>query len=251
MNVAHITPLLITYNEAANIGRTLDRLTWARRIVVIDSGSTDETLDLVGRYPQAEIVHRPFDSFARQCNFGLQQIESEWVLSLDSDYVLSEGLVAELQTVADNGAAGYRAAFRYCIGGRPLRRTLYPPRTVLYRHDKARYEDDGHGHRVRIDGEVRSLAHPIFHDDRKPLARWLRNQGAYARLEVEKLRTTPRDRLSRIERLRLQRWIMPLVTPFYCLFGKGLILDGSTGLTYTLQRTYYEVVVALTLMDNA
>ena len=94
--IDEITPLLITYNEAANIGRTLEKLTWASRIVVIDSGSTDKTLEIVRKYPQAEIIQRPFDDFAAQCNFGLAQVKTEWVLSLDADYELSDKLVAEL-----------------------------------------------------------------------------------------------------------------------------------------------------------
>ena len=51
-----ITPLIITYNEAANIRRTLDKLAWARRIVVVDSGSTDETLQIVRGYPRVEVI---------------------------------------------------------------------------------------------------------------------------------------------------------------------------------------------------
>src|SRR5919198_6665657 len=78
-----ISVLILTYNEAPNIGRTIHRLTWAKRIVVIDSGSTDETVEMILRYPQAEVVRRSFDDFATQCNFGLSQISSEWVLSLD------------------------------------------------------------------------------------------------------------------------------------------------------------------------
>ena len=57
--IEDITPIIITYNEEANIARTLDRLIWARRILVIDSGSTDGTLDIIRSYPRAEVVHRP------------------------------------------------------------------------------------------------------------------------------------------------------------------------------------------------
>ena len=92
-----ITPLILTYNEAPNIERTLSRLKWAREIVVIDSFSTDETCDLARKLPQTRILQREFDSFAQQCNFGLQQIRTEWVLSLDADYLLSEGFVAEVK----------------------------------------------------------------------------------------------------------------------------------------------------------
>src|SRR5262249_38255107 len=64
-----ITPLIITFDEAHNISRTLDKLAWARRIVVVDSGSTDGTLDILGRYPQVALFKRAFDTFADQCNF--------------------------------------------------------------------------------------------------------------------------------------------------------------------------------------
>src|SRR5882724_13168817 len=128
-----ITPVILTYNEAPNIGRTLDQLQWARDIIVIDSGSTDETLAILRRYPHVRVVHRDFDSFASQCNFGLTQVRTEWVLSLDADYELSEELVRELQQLQlPQDVSGYRAAFVYRIHGRPLRGTLYPPRTVLY-----------------------------------------------------------------------------------------------------------------------
>jgi glycosyltransferase involved in cell wall biosynthesis len=69
-----ITPLLLTYNEAPNIARTLGKLSWAKRIVVIDSGSSDETLSLIGAYAQAEVLQHPFVDFASQCNYGLLQI---------------------------------------------------------------------------------------------------------------------------------------------------------------------------------
>jgi len=94
--IDRITPLVITYNEAPNIARTLDRLTWAKRIVVIDSGSTDETLNIIRSFPQAQAIHRKFDDCASQWNFGNDQVQSEWVLSLHADYELSEELVAEL-----------------------------------------------------------------------------------------------------------------------------------------------------------
>ena len=118
-----ITPLIITFDEVPNIARTLDKLTWARRIVVVDSGSTDGTLDVLARYPQVALFKRAFDSFADQCNFGLAQVESEWVLSLDADYEMSDLLVAELSNLRETkGVAGYRASFVYRIHGRPLRK---------------------------------------------------------------------------------------------------------------------------------
>ena len=180
-----ITPLLITHDEIANIKRTLGKLSWARRILVIDSGSTDGTLDVLDADPRVEVIHRPFDSFAEQCNFGLTKIRTPWVLSMDADYRLSDRLIDELQTLQPSESqAGYSASFIYCIHGHDLRGSLYPPRTVLYRVAGAHYENVGHGHRVSVTGTVSPLRGRIHHDDRKPLSRWLDAQRRYAGREA-------------------------------------------------------------------
>jgi glycosyltransferase involved in cell wall biosynthesis len=246
-----ITPLLLTYNEAPNIARTLAKLAWARRIVVIDSGSTDATLDLLRNYPQVEIIGRPFTDFAAQCNFGLAQVRTPWVLSLDADYELSDGLVEEIGTLAENAdVAGYRARFVYRIYGRPLRGSLYPPRTVLYRKDKAHYRNEGHGHRVGVAGEIRSLRHVIYHDDRKPLTRWFASQQRYAEEEARHICAKERHDLTRADRLRRMAWPAPLAAPFYTLFAKGCILDGWPGWFYALQRLVAETLIALAVLDR-
>jgi glycosyltransferase involved in cell wall biosynthesis len=249
--IEDITPIIITYNEEANIARTLDRLTWARRIVVIDSGSTDATLDIVQSYPQAEVVQRPFDEFASQCNFGIAQVTTDWVLSLDADYELSDELVSELHRLHPAAAiGGYQARFVYRVFGQPLRGTLYPPRTVLYRKDMARYENEGHGHRVTVAGNVVPLAGVIFHDDRKPLARWFTAQQRYAREEAEHLVALDRKALDRVDKVRLAGWPAPFAVFIYVLVAKGCLLDGWRGWYYALQRFIAETMLALELIDR-
>lgn len=250
MKPTDITPLVITYNEEANLDRTLGSLRWAEEIVVVDSFSTDGTKRLLERYPKVRILSRHFDSFAGQCNFGLSQITTPWVLSLDADYVCSEEFIAQIAAMpVDSPEDGFQVPFRYCIDGRPLRGTLYPPRTVLYRREAARYEDDGHSHHVRIRGAVGRLPGPILHDDRKPLSSWLASQERYANRELTKLRTTQPGKLGRVDRLRRLGWIVPLLTPWYCLIAKRLLLDGRAGLVYTFQRTYAELLLALKVME--
>ena len=246
-----ITPLVITYNEAANIARTLDQLAWARRIVVVDSGSTDETLEIVRLYPQAEVIHRSFDDFASQCNFGITQVATAWVLSLDADYELSGELVMELQNLhPDSATKGYRARFVYRIYGRPLRGTLYPPRTVLYRKNYACYENQGHGHRVVVTGKIQSLSGVIFHDDRKSLARWFASQQRYARAEAEHLVASNRKALAANDKIRLMAWPAPLGVFLYVLIFKGCLLDGWPGWYYALQRLLAETMIALEIVDR-
>src|SRR5436305_10430289 len=159
---------------------------------------------MVRAYPQTELFHRLFHDFASQCNFGIAQVTTAWVLSLDADYELSDALVTELQTLRPNSAtSGYQARFVYRIYGHALRGTLYPPRTVLYRKDKASYRNEGHGHRVMVIGQILPLSGLIFHDDRKPLARWFSSQQRYARQEAEHLLASNHNSLSRADRIRL------------------------------------------------
>ena len=246
-----ITPLIITYNEAANICRTLAKLLWARRIVVVDSGSTDGTVEMLRGYPQVEVFHRPFTDFASQCNYGLTQIDSSWVLSLDADYELGDELVSELATLAPpDTVVAYRAKFVYRIYGRPLRGSLYPPRAVLYRKDHAFYRAEGHAHRVVLDGEVLQLSGAIYHDDRKPLARWFTAQQRYARKEAEYLLEAPPGALRRSDRIRLMAWLAPFAVLFYALIVKRCLLDGWPGWRYALQQTTAEMLVTLEILDR-
>src|ERR1700730_5568616 len=94
-----LTALILTYNEQENISRTLDSISWVPRILIIDSYSTDETVKLASSYPNVSVVQRAFDSFAGQCQFGLSQIETNWVLSLDADYVVASALAAEIRSL--------------------------------------------------------------------------------------------------------------------------------------------------------
>lgn len=246
-----VSVLILTYNETPNIKRTLDRLTWAKRIVVIDSGSTDDTVEIIRRTSQAEVVYRPFDNFATQCNFGLSQISSEWVLSLDADYNVSEELIAELKGLApDEQTSGFSANFIYRVYGHPLRANLYPPRTVLYRRERAKYRNEGHGHRVTVDGLVEPLKAKIYHDDRKPLSRWLSSQQRYARDEADHLLANHAGMLRRPDYIRRMAWPAPPLVFLYTLFVKGCLLDGWPGWFYALQRTLAESLIAIEIVDR-
>ena len=132
--LADITPVILTFNEAANIGRSLERLTWATEVVVVDSGSTDDTLSITGRFANARVVHRPFDTHAAQWRFAAEQtgIATDWILRLDADYMLEPALREEIAAlVPPPETAAYQIGFTYCIAGKPLRASLYPSLPVL------------------------------------------------------------------------------------------------------------------------
>lgn len=248
--IKQITPLLLTYNEAPNINRTLQRLTWAKKIIVIDSYSTDKTLEILASYPQVQIFQRAFDTHARQWNYGLEQVTTEWVLSLDADYILTEELIREIQNLPLNYPIdSYSARFKYCIFGKPLRGGLLPPRQVLFRKDKAIYVDDGHTQVLQVKGQDAQFSSYIYHDDRKPLSRWLWAQDRYMDIEVKKLLETPNNELSLSDRIRKQKVLAPFIIFFYCLIFKGGILDGWHGWYYAFQRVLAEILLSIRLVE--
>ena len=246
-----LTPVVLTYNEAPNIRRCLEKLSWAQRVVVVDSFSTDETAAMVREFPNAELVERRFDNHTAQWNYGVDLVQTRWVLSLDADYVLTDAFVAQLALLKpDDEVDAFHVPFRYCIFGKPLRACLYPPRAMLFRRDRCRYVADGHTQLLHVPGKAVPLTASVDHDDRKPLSRWLVSQDNYAKLEVTKLTVADPGTLRLQDRLRLQMIYAPVVTLLYTLLVRGVILDGWRGWYYAFQRTLAEIILSLRLLER-
>ena len=241
-----ITPVILTYNEAANIGRTLHALQWAKRIVVLDSFSDDQTETICAQFKNVEFLQRSFDQHASQWNFAIaQQINTPWTLALDADHVLSEALVNELRLLQPPAETqAYWASFIYLINGKPLRQSLYPPVISLFRSGQGHYQQDGHTQRLSINGRVDQLKDKIMHDDRKSAKRWLRSQWSYAQQEVGKLRQKSWSDLSWADRARKTGLAPIIVLPYTFLF-KGLVLNGWPGMVYTGQRFIAELCLQI------
>lgn len=247
LSLFDVTPLILTLNEAPNIARCLDQLTWAARVVIVDSGSEDQTVAIAGQYPNVEVHTRTFDDHASQWNHGLSLIHTGWVLALDADYVVPAGFSAEASRVLSAGnVAAVFARFRYCVFGKPLRASLYPPRAVLFRPSDCRYEMDGHTQRLSVSGPTTTLETAFDHDDRKPSDRWFRAQRKYAALEAAKLRSS--SALGLPDRARKLIVIAPPSVLFYTLFVKGTLLDGWPGWYYAYQRTAAEWLLSFELL---
>jgi glycosyltransferase involved in cell wall biosynthesis len=250
MDIDNITPLILTFNEEVNVDRILQKLTWAKEIIAIDSYSTDRTLDILSSYPQVKILQRKFDTHTRQWNYGLEQVKSEWILSLDADYVVTDGLIETFSSLLDPHINGYLIPFKYCVSGKPLRGTILPPRLALFRKESATYIDDGHTQLLKLQGQSSQLDAYIYHDDRKPLSRWLWAQDRYMVIEAKKLLETPDRELGWGDRIRKRKIFAPLIILIYCLIFKGGILDGWQGWYYAFQRTLAELLLAIHIIES-
>lgn len=245
-----ITPLILTYNEAPNIGRTMDQLDWAQKVIVVDSYSQDSTLEVLQAYPNVELYQRPFDNHTDQWNYGLAQVSTTWVLSLDADYILPQALLKEIESLSGQELLdGYFIPFKYCVFGKPLRGNILPPRLALFKRSHGRYFQDGHTQMLRLEGQAGRLKQAIYHDDRKPLSRWLAAQDKYMKLEVKKLMHTPHAELSLGDKVRKTKILGPFVVVFYCLILKMGILDGWRGWFYAFQRMLAETWLSIRLIE--
>ncbi|MBT5031006.1 MAG: glycosyltransferase family 2 protein, partial [Proteobacteria bacterium] len=184
-----ITPVILTFNEEANIGRCLDQLSWADTVVVVDSGSIDRTEAICAQYKNVSFTRCPFEHHASQWTTAVEHpsVHTEWVLTLDADYILDDSFIQELESLdPGNTTTAYQSEFIYCINGHPLPHSLYPPRVVLARKNSLSFYLDGHTQRQKVKGEVEKLRSKLQHDDRKPESLWQLSQQKYAEREARK-----------------------------------------------------------------
>jgi glycosyltransferase involved in cell wall biosynthesis len=247
--LGQITPVLLTYNEATNINRTISHLTWAEDIVVVDSGSADETLSILSSFPNVRVFNRPFDTHGNQWNYAVHKtaIVTPWILRLDADYLVTDELLEEISHLDPNApVSAYRISFDYAIFSRKLISSCYPANTILLRKNCFSVYDKGHTEAWTVEGPVKMLKARIIHDDWKSTESWLNAQGYYMRRELKTLGRRP----------GLGGWVrrkpplMPIAIFLYCLFGKGLILNGRAGIFYALQRLVAEAILSLMLLEQ-
>jgi glycosyltransferase involved in cell wall biosynthesis len=246
----HVTPVLLTHNEVQNIARTLSHLSWAKDIVVVDSGSTDGTLAVLESLSNVRIFERHFDTHGNQWRYAVEetQIATDWILRLDADYQVSDALVAEIAALDLNApVSAYRVSFDYAIFSRNLFSSLYRAKTVLLRKGHFSVRDKGHTEAWDVKGPVATLSATIIHDDWKATGPWLIGQARYMQRELDYVY---KHKGGLVRWLRLRPPFMPIAVFLYCLFGKGLLLNGRAGMFYALQRMVSEAALSLMVLEE-
>jgi glycosyltransferase involved in cell wall biosynthesis len=239
-----ITPVILAYNEEPNLPRTLSALSWAKDIVLVDSGSVDRTLEIARSVPNVRVFTRAFDRFDHQWRFAIDQtaIASDYVLALDADmWPTAEFLRETEDAFLARPYAGAVVPLRFGYYGRPLFGTLCRPQLRLFRKSAVRVSQPGHGHEFAVDGPVYRFAAPLWHEDHKPLERWTQSQLSYSKQEHERMASTAVRQCKDI--VRTTGW-MPVFAAALAYFRAGGPLCGKRALRYAWERAVYECLLS-------
>tara|TARA_B100000378_G_scaffold228436_1_gene192874 strand:- start:299 stop:1207 length:909 start_codon:yes stop_codon:yes gene_type:complete len=266
-----LTVVILTLNEERHIERALASVAEiADRCVVIDSGSSDETVPLA-RAMGADVRVHPFVNHAQQFNWALDQLEpeTEWVLRLDADEIVSPELAREIAaTLSDLGAQvdGIYVSRRMTFLGKPIYwGGVFPIRVLrLFRHGRGRCENRWMDEHVLVDGQTAEFAGEIIDDNRNSLTWWTKKHNAYASREVVDLLNLeyhfmPLETVANLhsgQQARKKRWVKERIyarlpgglRAFFYFVYRYIVrlgfLDGSAGTAFhVLQGFWYRYLV--------
>jgi glycosyltransferase involved in cell wall biosynthesis len=271
MNVAPVTVIILTHNEEINISACLESLAGFDDIHVLDSGSTDRTVDLA-RTLGATIHTNPFRGFGQQRNWAIDHVPAryDWQLHLDADERLTPELATEIASTlaASPAMGGYLVPSKLMFAGRWLRRAgQYPTYQVrLFHRQRLRFVDHGHGQREQTEYPLGTLTQPYLHYAfSQGLDAWFAKHALYARREAEQafsaslgpeaktkptsapLCTDSTSRRRALKRLASRLPCRYFLRLFYLLVIRRAFLDGRPGIIYSHMLATYEAMMEVHL----
>lgn len=262
--IEQLSVVILTYNEEDNIAQALGSVCGvAKDVFVLDSLSTDRTLDIAKTFP-CTIVQHPFEDYAKQRNYAIDSlpITTEWVFFLDADEWMPKELLEEIREVIARGPKenGFALKYRLIWMGRWIRRGYYPTWLLrLFRHKQAHCEKRSVNEHLIVEGEVGRLRGDLIHEDHKSLSRWILKHDAYAEREALELLKEPEGYIdadfwgSQAERKRWIRYriwnkmpplLRPLIYFSYRYWVRGGFLDGKEAFVFhSLQAFWFPLLI--------
>jgi glycosyltransferase involved in cell wall biosynthesis len=265
MDRSPVSVLVFTLNEELNLPACLNSLEWCDDVVVIDSFSTDATLDIC-RNRHIRIVQNAFTGFGDQRNFALQNVKlkNDWVLILDADERVPRDLAEELSHLAaasPPNMGAYRIKRRFYFWGKWLRHSsLYPTWIVRFvRRGKVRYENRGHAETEQVDGRIGEIRSYLIDENRKGIDAWLERQNAYAGKDAEyelqcerepadwlsMFSADPMRRRASLKRIAARLPFRGLLYFLYCYVFRMGFLDGRDGFVFCRMKAMYQNMIVL------
>jgi glycosyltransferase involved in cell wall biosynthesis len=234
-----ISATVITYNEERNLPRAIESLRCADEIVVIDSGSSDRTVEIAEKLG-ARVVECPWPGYANQKNRAAEEASNDWILSIDADESLSESLEAEIWQLKKNGPQfdAYTMPRMAQYLGRWIRHSgWYPDRKVrLYHRAKAKWVGEFVHESVKAEGSVGDLESNLLHFTCNSLSEHLKTMDWYTTLAAEQM-LAAREKPSFARMLLDPPWVF-----FRTYVVKLGFLDGVEGLAIANMAALYNFV---------
>lgn len=267
-NCSDITVIVLTKNEQQNIKQCLESIgSFAKNILIVDSGSTDKTLEIAAKY-NTEIVIHDFVSYAHQYNWVLDncKITTTWILRLDADEILTDALKNEILSECDKHANdsvnGFLVEFKIFFMNKLLKYAGNYPflNMIVWKNGFGRYTERYMGeHSILTSGQTIKLKNPCLHNDTKSIDFLISKHNWYATREVidyfERKRSKIEDgnlynKAKKTQGLRDSFYYkMPMffrakLYYWYRFYFKLGFLDGKPGKIYCLIQAYiYRVIV--------
>ena len=234
-----LSVVLITFNSEKTLIKVLEAVSWADEIVLVDSGSTDNTLKIAQKF-KAKIVHRDFDGYGSQKNFATQQATHDWILSLDDDEVLTPELQQEIQSLdyQNTDYQGFKIPRSLIFLGKLLRFSGEYKRLTLrlfnrkYGNWNAEYVHES----VEVGGKIGVLKHQILHDSYRDLTDYFDKFNKYTSLGAKTLA----ERNASVSTFKIISRFPTTFLKIYLL--KGSCLDGYAGFMWALLTAINPVV---------
>lgn len=235
-----LSVVIVTHNAERTLAQCLASVNWADEIIVVDDGSTDETVR-IARRATTRVLHRPWTGFADQKNFAIDQATREWVLILDADETVSEDLRRDIVGMlgADSPLAGYAIPRLEHYFGHPIRYAVgYPHwQRRLFRRGRGRLRPRPVHETLEVDGGLGELRGVLVHHSNETVGDYLEKLNRYTSLEASELihhvaRVTWRDVTLR-----------PLRYFVHCFVQNRGYRDGLPGLIVSLMLAFYLLVV--------
>ncbi len=231
-----ISATIITYNEERNISRVIESLRCADEVVVVDSGSTDRTVELASKLG-ARVLESPWRGYAGQKNLASEHASHDWILSLDADEALSEALEGEIWQIKKNGAdcdAYTVPRLAQYLGRWILHSGWHPDRKIrLFDRNKARWIGDYVHESVVTNGRVGHLRENLLHFTCDSLSEHLKTMDRYTTLAAEQI----------VDQRKKIGWSQLLLDPPWTFLRSYVLhrgfLDGTEGLAIAYMAALY------------
>ncbi|UFH53089.1 glycosyltransferase family 2 protein [Spirosoma sp. KNUC1025] len=263
-----ISVIILTKNEELDLPMCLESVAWSDDVHVLDSGSTDRTVELAYEYG-TKVWHNAFESFGKQRNFALDHINTkyDWILFLDADEVVTDEFrtaILKATNEAKNDVAGFYCCWKMMLEGRWLKHCDNFPKWQfrLMRKGMARFTDFGHGQKEgEVNGQIEYIKEPYLHFGfSKGWFYWIERHNKYSSLEAQsRLASRPplRNIFARHASHRnpaLKSWLSrvpgwPLLRFIQAYFFNLGFLEGAPGFIYCTNMSYYEFLIQLKIRE--